>query len=95
MDKDQKRAINRASCVVEDLLSITIGDLMFFLRRHVGPLFSVCVDDGAVATGQMSSVTDGFYGPTTYGRTRVARQLLVSALAEHHLRLGKLHDERT
>ena len=44
MDEDQKWAIGRTSSIIEDLLSITIGDCVFFVRCHVGVMFCVGVD---------------------------------------------------
>jgi hypothetical protein len=35
MDKDQKRAIGRSRCVVEDLLVVGVGDFLIFERGHV------------------------------------------------------------
>ena len=44
MDEDQKRAIGRTSCIVKDFLSITIGDCVLFVGRHVELVFCVGTD---------------------------------------------------
>ena len=51
MDEDQKRAIGRTSCIVEDLLTITIGDCVLFVGRHVGMILGVGVESNNGAVG--------------------------------------------
>ena len=41
MDEDQKWAIGRTSSIIKDLLSITVGDCLFFVRCHFGTMFAL------------------------------------------------------